>query len=76
MNNTQIEISGVLGVEEQKNSKTSNDEVIAKTSTAQMYYGLLPSTNEYLSYYIFGLGLTICLIVVVLYRLRKFFKQV
>lgn len=38
-------------------------------------FGVLPSTNEYSSYYLGGLGVTICLTVLVLHRLKKLSDQ-
>lgn len=70
----QIEIKGILGqeeTEESQNPMQPGDRNPTKPSTIQTYHGVLPSTNEYLSFYFLGLGVTICLTVLVLHYLNK-----
>jgi hypothetical protein len=75
MNNSQIEINGILGSEGKEYLKTSTDNVIFKTSSkTQEFYKVFPNTNGYVSYYIFSLGVIICLIVFVLYNLKRLSK--
>ncbi|MGX7329428.1 hypothetical protein [Enterococcus bulliens] len=73
----QIDVKGILGQEETEESQNPvqpGDGSTTKPSTTQTYYEVLPSTNEYLSFYLFGLGVTICLTVLVLHRLKKLSK--
>ncbi|WP_297079292.1 hypothetical protein [uncultured Enterococcus sp.] len=76
--NDQIDVTGILGQEETEdpqNPMQPGDGNTTKPSTTQTYYGVLPSTNEYLSFYLLGLGVTICLTVLVLHRLKKLSNQ-
>lgn len=73
-----IEIKGTIGQEETEGSQNPmqpGDGNTTKPSTTQTYFGVLPSTNEYLSFYLLGLGVTICLTVLVLHRLKKLSTQ-
>ena len=40
-------------------------------STSQVYYGQLPSTGQTSTFYFLGLGIILCLIVYVLFSLKK-----
>lgn len=76
--NDQIDVTGILGQEETEDSQNPmqpRDGNTTKPSTTQTYYWVLPSTNEYLNFYLLGLGVTICLTVLVLHRLKKLSTQ-
>lgn len=72
--NSKIGIEGVLKPgEETDTSKPLPTPEGPKTqgSISQVYYGQLPSTGQTSTFYFLGLGIILCLIVYVLFSLKK-----
>lgn len=68
----QVDITGIIGQEETVQIyQTPSSNTIKVSSASNTYYGELPKTNEYMNMYILGLGLTIVLILIMIYYIKK-----
>ncbi|RST92193.1 hypothetical protein CBF36_08890 [Vagococcus bubulae] len=69
---SQIDITGTIGQKKINSLQSvSPSKVEPKPSVTHEYYGVLPKTNEHENFYFLGLGLTIILIALVIYLMKK-----
>lgn len=75
--NSQVDIKGILQATEKSDEKKPVEDT-PKTNQpiTQVFSGVLPHTNQSTNYYIFGLGVVLCLIAWVVYRLKNLSKKV
>ena len=68
----QVDITGIIGQEETVQiHQIPSSNTIKFSSVSNTYYGKLPKTSEYRNIYILGLGLTIVLILFIIYYIKK-----
>ncbi|WP_462259489.1 LPXTG cell wall anchor domain-containing protein [Vagococcus teuberi] len=68
----QVDITGIIGQEETVQiHQIPSSNTIKISSVSNTYYGKLPKTSEYRNIYILGLGLTIVLILFIIYYIKK-----